>query len=160
MAADKEFPFAIITLASMYALGECENVNKEEAFKYTKMAAECGHVPSICDYGIMLRDGYYADADENLASECFLIASNKGSSKGMFLYGEMLEKRGSQKDIKEAAMFYKMSADNGNKEAMIKYSNMLKTGKGVEKNEEECKKYEEMAAQERDPQVGIECLIC
>ena len=87
--------------------------------------------------------------DENYAQSC-KDAADSGDSFAAFHFAEMLYNGDRvETDKKEALFYYKKAADSGNKNAMKMLIKMLRFGdEGVEKNEKECKFYENMLNEE------------
>ncbi len=147
VADRKENQKVIHNCGLMFYKGEGIPVDKKEAAKYIKMAANKGSINAMRNYGYMLENGEGVLMDKEEAVKYYKMATDRGSIRAMYRYGLMLKKgEGITVDKKEAAKYIKMAADKGNVEAMRNYGYMLENGDDVKKNLEEAIIYYKMAA--------------
>ena len=59
-------------------------MNKEEACKYIKMAADAGDVDDMYNYAAMLYKGDGIDVDKKEACKYFKMASERGNVNAMY----------------------------------------------------------------------------
>ena len=77
---------------------------------------------------------------------CEIIAGFVGLTQNNESYADLLYEYGDEECLKEAAYYYKMSADKGNDLAMLKYAYMLHDGHGIEQNKKEAACYLKISA--------------
>ncbi len=124
-------------------------INKKEAAKYYKMAADEGDIDSAYIYSIMLKNGDGIEENKKDEVKYCKIAADEGKEKiAEFNYAEMLYSGdGVEQNKVAAAKYYKKSADKNHTMAMFKYAKMLYNGDEIEQNKEEAIKYYKMAAE-------------
>ena len=72
--------------------GEGVAMNKKEACRYFKMAADKGDITAMKNYGFMLEDGEGVAMNKEEASRYYKMAADKGDidAKNRYLHGKVL----------------------------------------------------------------------
>ncbi|KAH0786149.1 TKL family protein kinase [Histomonas meleagridis] len=97
--------------------GTSETKHFREAARYFQAAADCGHVESMVEYGLLLQKGIGAHINLEESKKYFKMAAKNGNIDGILQYGNMLE---SNNEINKAAKYYKIASEKGNYEAIYK----------------------------------------
>lgn len=119
----------------MYNNGEGVETNKNEAFKWFKLAAEQG----LSECQVELAFIYQSMGKKNEAFKWSLLAAKQNQVTAQRLVGTMyLEGRGIDKDEKEGFMWIKLASENQNKkteyESLFFLGLLYAEGIGTEKN--------------------------
>ena len=177
MTADKgNVDFMIKTAKLSYNGDVFIQVNKEEASKYYKMAADNGDIESALIYAKMMHRGDGIPVNIAEAFTYYTLIAGKGNVESMIEYANIvcIGEGGVTKDQKEAAKYYKMAADQGdvismvnhkaeaaryfklaadqgNAKAMISFADMINNKiEGVEMDRNKSKEYYKMASKKGD----------
>lgn len=143
---------SMLSYADMLIHGEGVNVDKREAARYLKVAADNGDVDACCKLGKMLFKGDGIRSDLRGAVHYFNAAFDDdgdfvGNSDSMNFYGYMASNGlGMPADKKKAARMYKMASDQGNAYAMNNYGYMLSNGVELQVDKASAAKYYKLAA--------------
>ena len=149
---------AQVKLAGCYADGRGVRVNRREAAKWYRAAAERGNVTAQCHLGRCYEKGWGVKKSELEAVEWYRKAAAQGGAYGQFLVGVAYECGvGVKRDYKEAVEQYQKSADQGCIYAQCFLGSCYDEGIGVEKNEALAKMWYAEAAK-RDPKKTEEIL--
>lgn len=153
-AAESGNPDAKLKYGRMLYEGDNIKRNRVKAAKYIKEAADSGNVESMNFYGYILSHGHGVNVDHQEALRYYKMASDRGNTYAMHNYGKLLQKGFRPKELtdddsninnknendekKQEAefkdilirfekniIFYKIAADGGDTESMIKYGNAL-----------------------------------
>ena len=139
LAADKDHIEASLIYARMLQNGDGIQCNKDTAQEYYKKAINGQNVDAMLEYGKICEDR----GDTDSLCEALLIykkASEFGNVESMYRAAE-IEFNGIDNiaNHETAAKYYKMAADGGYLPAIPKYSILLSSGIGVEKDTEKAK---------------------
>lgn len=137
--------------ANRYYKGDGLEVNKENACKLYKKAAELGNVKAMNNYGIMLEHGDGIPVDKQEACRYYKMAADKELPIAMFNYGNILANGdGITKNLKEAITYLERAAKKGEINAMCRLGNIYLQGEGVDVDEMKAYNYYKMAADKGD----------
>ena len=97
-------------------------------------AAECGHVPSRTQLGVLHTRGEGLPRDEAAGFECFLEAADQGDADAMVEAARCLRLgRGTAQDLDRAFAFYCEAGEQDNALALYSAGRMLEQGLGFER---------------------------
>lgn len=118
-AADLGSLQAMVHLYAMYHEGTGVEKNRDKAIGYLKAASEADYFPACVMLGMELMNAPDASPEQHAeAAALFLRAAEGGEPIGQFFYGICCEKGvGVEKDLSEAAGWYRKSAKAGNVQA-------------------------------------------
>jgi len=146
---------AQVKLAGCYAEGRGVRVNRREAAKWYRAAAERGNVTAQCHLGRAYEKGWGLKKSELEAVEWYRKAAVQGDAYGQFLLGVAYECGvGVNRDYKQAVELYQMSADQRYVYAQCFLGSCYDEGIGVEKNEALAKMWYAEAAK-RNPKQTV-----
>jgi TPR repeat protein len=98
-------------------------------------AAENGDVPSMCQLGVLYKNGRFLRQDYPAALHWFLLAADQGSANAQFELGVCFYYGyGTNQDSAQAFKYYQLSAAQTNYSAMNSMGFMLMNGFGTPKN--------------------------
>ncbi|KAK8876526.1 hypothetical protein M9Y10_006742 [Tritrichomonas musculus] len=135
---------SIIFLADMIISdGDKIKMDKEEANKYFKIAADIGFLPALKQYADNLYEGNGIEMNKEEAFKYYKLAANKGNSYSMDKCGLMLEKgEGVEINKKEAIKYYNKAAIDGeNVHSLLKYGIYLEEGDIIEIDKEKANQH-------------------
>ena len=146
---------AQVKLAGCYAEGRGVQVNRREAGKWYRAAAERGNVTAQCHLGRCYEKGWGVKKSELEAVEWYRKAAVQGDAYGQFLLGVAYECGvGVKRDYKQAVKLYQDSAEQGSVYGQCFLGSCYDEGIGVEKNEALAKMWYAEAAK-RDPKKTV-----
>lgn len=149
---------AQVQLAGCYAEGRGVRVNRREAAKWYRAAAERGNVTAQCHLGRCYEKGWGVKKSELEAVEWYRKAAAQGDAYGQFLLGVAYECGvGVNRDYKQAVELYQKSAEQGSVFGQCFLGSCYEEGLGVEKNEKMAKMWY-AEAKENDPKKTAEIL--
>jgi len=149
---------AQVKLAGCYAEGRGVRVNRREAAKWYRAAAERGNVTAQCHLGRCYEKGWGVKKSELEAVEWYRKAAAQGDSYGQFLLGVAYEcGAGVKRDYKQAVELYQRSAEQGSVFGQCFLGSCYEEGLGVKKNEKMAKMWY-AEAKENDPKKAAEIL--
>ena len=119
IAAEKGFPESMMQLYALYRFGNGVAKDDEKAVKWLKAAVDADFAPAYVAMGSLLLQN--ADASPEQKQEGIGLiqkAAEDGDSMGQLLFGAMCENGvGVEKDLSEAAGWYRRAARAGNVQA-------------------------------------------
>ena len=146
---------AQVKLAGCYAEGRGVRVNRREAAKWYRAAADRGNVTAQCHLGRCYEKGWGVKKSELEAVEWYRKAAVQGDAYGQFLLGVAYECGvGVKRDYKQAVKLYQDSAEQGSVYGQCFLGSCYDEGIGVEKNEALAKMWYAEAAK-RDPKKTV-----
>jgi TPR repeat protein len=149
---------AQVKLADCYAEGRGVRVNRREAAKWYRAAAEKGNVTAQCHLGRCYEKGWGVKRSELEAVEWYRKATAQGDAYGQFLLGVSYECGvGVKRDYEQAVELYQKSADRGSVYGQCFLGSCYEEGFGVEKNENMAKMWY-AAAKSNNPKKTEEIL--
>jgi len=149
---------AQVKLAGCYAEGRGVRVNRREAAKWYRAAADRGNVTAQCHLGRCYEKGWGVRKSELEAVEWYRKAAVQGDAYGQFLLGVAYECGvGVDRDYKQAVELYQKSAEQGSVFGQCFLGSCYEEGLGVEKNEKMAKMWY-AEAKENDPKKTAEIL--
>ena len=149
---------AQVKLAGCYAEGRGVRVNRREAAKWYRAAADRGNVTAQCHLGRCYEKGWGVKKSELEAVEWYRKAAVQGDAYGQFLLGVAYECGvGVKRDYKQAVELYQKSAEQGSVFGQCFLGSCYEEGLGVEKNEKMAKMWY-AEAKENDPKKTAEIL--
>ena len=149
---------AQVKLAGCYAEGRGVRVNRREAAKWYRAAADRGNVTAQCHLGRCYEKGWGVKKSELEAVEWYRKAAAQGDAYGQFLLGVAYECGvGVNRDYKQAVELYQKSAEQGSVFGQCFLGSCYEEGLGVEKNEKMAKMWY-AEAKENDPKKTAEIL--
>jgi len=149
---------AQVKLAGCYAEGRGVRVNRRQAAKWYRAAAERGNVTAQCHLGRCYEKGWGVKKSELEAVEWYRKAAVQGDPYGQFLLGVAYECGvGVKRDYKQAVELYQRSAEQGSVFGQCFLGSCYEEGLGVEKNEKMAKMWY-AEAKENDPKKTAEIL--
>lgn len=150
LAAEKDHTKAMFNLLIE---GKGVTVNKEEAARYIKIAADNGHSKAMHKYAIMLEKGESVKINTNESARYYKLAADEGEVEAMFRYACFkygaffsMEKRFEIDKKKRAASYFKIFADKNHIFSALHYAAMLDKGDGIVQDAIEVEKYYDKAA--------------
>lgn len=118
----------------LYGLGTKEN--NDMAFRYLSIAVQEGSQNALLHLGRCYRYGWGTAPDINEAIRLLKQAAKHGIAAAMwnlgFIYYE--GERGTPRDVRAAARWWRMGAELGNTDSMFEYGISLRDGEGVRRN--------------------------
>ena len=149
---------AQVKLAGCYAGGRGVRVNRGEAAKWYRAAAEKGNVAAMCHLGRSYEKGSGVKKNELEALKWYRKAAGQGDAYGEFLLGVAYECGvGLKRDYERAVEMYQKSAERGSVYGQCFLGSCYEEGFGVEKNEVLAKMWY-AAARKNDPKKTAEIL--
>ena len=149
---------AQVKLAGCYAEGRGVRVNRREAAKWYRAAAERGNVTAQCHLGRCYEKGWGVKKSELEAVEWYRKAAVQGDAYGQFLLGVAYECGvGVRRDYEQAVELYQKSAEQGSVFGQCFLGSCYEEGLGVEKNQKMAKMWY-AEAKENDPKKTAEIL--
>ncbi len=135
----------LIHKAYCYMNGILMEEDDNKAFELYYKAYQNGSIEGMFYTGIYYLNGYTCEANEDKAFELMKKAADAGHKIAQFSYAyyNVLY----YNNYSEAFKYYKLSAEQGNPQSMLKLSYLYKMGLGVEKNFKLYIKYLMMAQQ-------------
>lgn len=121
--------------------------------EYYKKAAELGNAKALFLEGVAYRQGYPVNRNYETAFDCFAKAVELGEDYlAACALAECYEKGlGVEADEKAAVLYYTMSAEAGNAQAMLNLARIFREGLGsIAKDEEKAARYLFMSGVRRD----------
>ena len=152
----------IYSIACAYYNGEGISVNKAEAFKWCRIAAEKGYLEAQCNLARMYYHGDGVPTDKNKAIKWYKVVANQGHLREQMLLANIYENGdGVAVDKVEAVKWYTQAAEQGNTEAQIRLGRMLYEGNDIKTDKSTAQKWLKKAAEQGhvDAQIyfGIIC---
>jgi TPR repeat protein len=119
-------------------LCESDGLFAEALEYYRKAGYEFGIVAGLVDYARMLIGGVGCPADRPKGVRALELAVQRGDKIAQYNYGTLLsDGRGVvPQDLQEAAMYFRLAADQGFAKACTRYADALIKGRGVIKNQQ------------------------
>ena len=149
---------AQVKLAGCYAEGRGVRVNRREAAKWYRAAAERGNVTAQCHLGRCYEKGWGIKRSELEAVEWYRKAAVQGDAYGQFLLGVAYECGvGVKRDYEQAVELYQKSAEQESVYGQCFLGSCYEEGLGVEKNEKMAKMWY-AEAKKNDPKKAAEIL--
>jgi len=149
---------AQVKLAGCYAEGRGVRVNRREAAKWYRAAAEKGNVTAQCHLGRCYEKGWGVKKSELEAVKWYRKAAAQGDSYGEFLLGVAYECGvGVKRDYEQAVEQYRKSAEQESVYGQCFLGSCYEEGLGVEKNEKMAKMWY-AEAKNNDPKKAAEIL--
>ena len=149
---------AQVKLAGCYADGRGVRVNRREAAKWYRAAAERGNVTAQCYLGRSYEKGWGVKKNELEAVQWYEKAAEQGDPYGEFLLGVAYECGvGVKRDYKQAVELYQKSAEQESVYGQCFLGSCYEEGLGVEKNEKMAKMWY-AEAKKNDPKKAAEIL--
>jgi len=149
---------AQVKLAGCYAEGRGVRVNRREAAKWYRAAAEKGNVTAQCLLGRCYEKGWGVKKSELEAVQWYRKAAAQGDSYGEFLLGVAYECGvGVKRDYEQAVEQYRKSAEQESVYGQCFLGSCYEEGLGVEKNEKIAKMWY-AEAKNNDPKKAAEIL--
>jgi len=149
---------AQLKLAGCYAEGRGVRVNRREAAKWYRAAAERGNVTAQCHLGRCYEKGWGIKRSELEAVEWYRKAAVQGDAYGQFLLGVAYECGvGVKRDYEQAVELYQKSAEQESVYGQCFLGSCYEEGLGVEKNEKMAKMWY-AEAKKNDPKKAAEIL--
>lgn len=149
---------AQVKLAGCYAEGRGVRVNRREAAKWYRAAAERGNVTAQCYLGRCYEKGWGVKKSELEAVEWYRKAAVQGDAYGQFLLGVAYECGvGVKRDYEQAVEQYRKSAEQESVYGQCFLGSCYEEGLGLEKNEKMAKMWY-AEAEENDPKKTAEIL--
>jgi len=149
---------AQVKLAGCYAEGRGVRVNRREAAKWYRAAAERGNVTAQCYLGRCYEKGWGVKKSELEAVEWYRKAAVQGDAYGQFLLGVAYECGvGVKRDYEQAVELYQKSAEQESVYGQCFLGSCYEEGLGVEKNEKMAKMWY-AEAKKNDPKKAAEIL--
>jgi len=149
---------AQVKLAGCYAEGRGVRVNRREAAKWYRAAADRGNVTAQCHLGRCYEKGWGVKKSELEAVEWYRKATAQGDAYGQFLLGVSYECGvGVERDYEQAVELYRKSAEQETVYGQCFLGSCYEEGLGVEKNEKMAKMWY-AEAKNSDPKKAAEIL--
>lgn len=149
---------AQVKLAGCYADGRGVRVNRREAAKWYRAAAEKGNVTAQCHLGRSYEKGLGVKKNELEAVQWYRKAAGQGDAYGEFLLGVAYECGvGVKRDYEQAVELYQKSAEQESVYGQCFLGSCYEEGIGVEKNKKLAKMWY-AEAKENDPKKTAEIL--
>lgn len=120
-------------------------VDKAEAARYYKMAADLGNVKSMNSYAAMLYNGHGVPQDMKEGIRYFQMGADKGNASAMYNLGCKILENVANGSKEAAARYIKIAAERVIVSAMEKYAKLLEDGIGVAVNRDSAERYLKMA---------------
>ena len=144
-AADAGAPGGAFNTALAYENGIGVAVDKVEAARWYRVAADHGHTPAMINLAALLLAGPGVNraADTTSAADLVRRAADAGSIDGMFNMGHLSENgTGIAKDMTEAQRWYRLAADGKDTLAMFRLGLIRANGiGGVPRNDTEAARW-------------------
>lgn len=132
--------------------------NQKIALHYYKLAAAQNNATALCNLGFMAQEGRGMPQNTpnlQMAAECYRKAALLNDTIGLYNYAVILQNGiGVEKNIVEAAKFYKIAADKGSSDAQSNYALLISSPPpncGLQKDLDTAKRYAKMAADQGNP---------
>ena len=120
-------------LGSLYERGQGVEKNAENAFEWTKKAAEQNDPVAMFNLACYHDKGFGAEKNQQTALTWYRKAAEYGHPEAAALIASLIETgdRGLAKDMDEAVRWYQIAANRGNVLAMGRLAWLYSTGTGV-----------------------------
>ena len=120
-------------LGSLYERGQGVEKNAENAFEWTKKAAEQNDPVAMFNLACYHDKGFGAEKNQQTALTWYRKAAEYGHAEAAALIASLIETgdRGLEKDMDEAVRWYQIAANRGNVLAMGRLAWLYSTGTGV-----------------------------
>ena len=120
-------------LGSLYERGQGVEKNAENAFEWTKKAAEQNDPVAMFNLACYHDKGFGAEKNQQTALTWYRKAAEYGHPEAAALIASLIETgdRGLEKDMDEAVRWYQIAANRGNVLAMGRLAWLYSTGTGV-----------------------------
>lgn len=132
--------------------------SQQQALHYYKLASAQNSTIALCNLGYMAQEGRGMPGcvpNLPMAAECYRKAAMLNDPIGMYNYAVILQNGyGVEKNVVEAARYYKLAADKGSSDAQSNYALLLSNQAGIPgitKDLETAKRYAKMAADQGNP---------
>lgn len=146
-AANKGNAEARVNLAYLYQEGLGVGKDENKAFKLYKLAAGTGNLNAMFHLGVCYEFGVGTDVDRALAAEQYRLCSEKGDPMAMERLGHLYTVGFGDQPVDDAQAFdlFVQSASYGVPTAMLMAGFCYHTGRGVEADDNEARKWLRMA---------------
>ncbi|MDH3505206.1 MAG: sel1 repeat family protein [Nitrospirota bacterium] len=148
--AEQGNPEAQFKLSLMYIKSQ-GGISKDyaEAARWSRLAADQGHVGAQVLLGSLYHDGWGVPQDYDEALRWFRLAAEQGNADAQAKLGYIYYKgQGVSQDPTEAFRWYKMAAEQGEKVAQVRLGAMYATGHGVLQDYVQALKWSILVAQD------------
>ncbi|EAY16376.1 hypothetical protein TVAG_359850 [Trichomonas vaginalis G3] len=145
-------PFSAFNLAKIYLSGSVEKLNIEKSFDLLKYASNQGLKQADLELAKLLLRGYQNNTVGSILN-LLSSAADADIPEANFILSQIYEKGISVEKNSEMAMKYlRLSANQGNIDAMFRYGTMLREGHGIAQNLQEAAQIFQDAAERGDVQ--------
>ncbi|OHT12254.1 hypothetical protein TRFO_18063 [Tritrichomonas foetus] len=143
-----------VTSQSNYeiALKYEEEKNYIKAARYMQKAADTRNTDAMYRFALMLKEGNGVVQDIEKAKELLLYAADDNHKDAQFELAKLL----GGDDLPQSAKYMKLAADNGHARAQYLFSEMLREGFGIIKDEDKSLLYLKKAADNNEPDAEYE----
>ena len=152
-AAEQKHPAATYRLAEAYRYGQGVAVNRGEAMRYHRKAAELGFAEAQNQLAWFYKNGMEGEnKSPEQAAGWFKKAALQGDRHAQNTLAEMyLDGEGVQKNPVESLKWVQLAANGGSAEAQLRYGRALATGVGGDQDFQAAAVWLRKAADQRDP---------
>lgn len=145
-AASKGFPDAQYMLGCILSEGILVTKDERKAAAFFKLAADQGHKDAQFNLAKLYLAGKGVEKNPRLARKHLQSVANKGDIQAQIALAKLYQTE--LKDNENAAKYWKLAADLGNKEAQYEVGLIYQNGRGVEINDKTAAHYMELAAKQ------------
>jgi TPR repeat protein len=150
--ATKNNPAAQHNLAVCYYNGYGVNVDKSEAVKWYKKAADQNFAPAQANLGACYYYGIAIQQDFKKAAKLFLYAAEQGNDIGQYNLGRCYEYgQGVAQNYSEAARWYRLAAEQNHADAQAKLGYCYERGAGIGLSKSDAFRWYDRAAAQYNP---------
>jgi TPR repeat protein len=133
-------------------------IDRKQASRYFKLAAETGHIGALNQYADILQQGWGIPKDLHQAAQYFRRAAEAGHPESMYRWGKcLIAGIGTAKSQTEAARWFRQGADKSHCLCQIEFAKMAEDGIGMERDVELAYSYSQMAARYGNPNARAMC---
>jgi TPR repeat protein len=136
MSARGGNPQGMIDYAICLELGRGVPLNLTESARWFKTAMDAGDIHGMYCYADMVEYGKGVTKDPIAAATLYQQAADKGHERAQNRIALFYEQGiyGIPRDLNRAARYFKMASDQGSRDGMFYYADMLEFGRGVPKD--------------------------
>ena len=129
----------------------------ELARRYYRLAAEQGHIPALCNLGVLLENGDGGPADIPEAVRLYQAAVDQGDELAALNLARLYDSgaEGFERDSAAAAHYYRISARRNHPDGQYAFGNACCHGDGVEQDYAEARRWFRYAAAAGRPEAML-----